>query len=353
MINIKKNKILLGLSGGVDSSVAAFLLKKRGYEVIGLYFKMINNQEEDIKRIKKIACQLKIELIVKDLTREFKQEVISYFLKEYQLNKTPNPCVVCNSKIKFQQLIRMADSLNIEKIATGHYAQIEIITKEKKDCFLLKKAADLKKDQSYFLHQLKQAELKRTLFPLGKHTKEEVNKINKINKIISEEVKESQDICFFSGQENLKSFFNKQEIKTKKGLILNEEKEILGEHRGLIYYTQGQRYGLNLSGGPFYVIKKKKNENQLIVSKNKKHILLNNFKLRITGASWVFKNPVLNKEYRFKSRYRARESAGVFSRRLKDGNWEILLKTPQWAVAKGQFLVIYEKDKLVGGGVLL
>jgi tRNA-uridine 2-sulfurtransferase len=367
MIKSNKKRILLAMSGGVDSSVAAFLLEKQGYDVTGLYFKMVKDQEESLKRVRKATSQLGFELIVKDLTKDFNKAVVAYFLKEYQSNRTPNPCVVCNSQIKFKQLLKMADDLGIEKVATGHYAKIKTVKQKgdkhacslrkretkNKSCFLLKKARDSKKDQTYFLYRLKQVELSRTLFPLGDYTKEEIKKINKKDKIIPEKTEESQDACFFSNQESLKDFLDKKNIKAKKGLISDEKGLILGKHKGLVYYTQGQRYGLGLSGGPFYVIKKDEQKNQLIVSRKREHSLLENIELKIKNPSWIVSEPVLGRVYEFKSRYQAKESLGTFKKKLKNNTWEVLLKTPQWATAKGQSLVVYEKDKLVGGGILL
>lgn len=345
-ISTKKRKmVLVALSGGVDSAVSAYLLKKKGYDVMAVYFDMLGIQE-DYLEAKKIAQKLDVKLIKKDIRKEFKREVVQNFVQSYRKNQTPNPCVICNPKIKFSQLAKLADKMGIKNIATGHYARIQKAEKK----YLLKKGVDNKKDQSYFLYRLDQEILGRTIFPLGGMKKDEVKKIAYQNRLPVSQG-ESQNVCFFRLGETLEKFLAKH-FQLKSGLIQDENDNVLGEHKGLAVYTQGQRFGLGLSGGPYYVIGKKSEKNVLLVSRNKKHPLLNPRFVQINQVSWVCKSPIIGKEYKVKSRYQIKETPAKIIGKTSSKKYLVEVDGLQWALATGQSLVFYEGDKIIGGGVI-
>jgi len=347
----KKVSVLVGVSGGVDSAAALLFLEKQGFSVAGIYFKMSNNNlasDENYQRAKRTAVIIGVPLFRKNIFKEFDKKIIQSFIKSYKKNLTPNPCVICNSEIKFKFLISEAEKRGFDFIATGHYARIE---RDKKGIFNLLKGKDKFKDQSYFLYRLKQGELKKSIFPLGKITKKETKKI--INRSILRGVdfkKESQDICFLNNKNNLTNFLLSKARKVGKGKIVNEKGEILGKHKGLEFYTQGQRYGLNLAGGPYFVIGKNIGKKELTVSKRKNHPRLLSKKIKIKKTSWISNQPVPNKNYYFKSRYTSKLAKGYF-KKCKDG-WIAILNKKQWAVAGGQSLVVYNGQKVVGGGII-
>jgi len=339
-------KILVGFSGGVDSTTAVDILRKKGFQVTAVFFKMFPEQKTEEVQLR--ADNIGVELIIKDISNIFKDCIIKGFLNEYQNNKIPNPCVKCNYEIKFKFLLKIADELKIEKIATGHYAQIK---KNKKGKFELWKGLDKKKDQSYFLYPLTQKELARIVFPLGDKQKREIKKQALKNNWF-EKIEESQDVCFLNGSKDVKEFLakNLDDEKQKKGEIKNEEGEVLGEHQGLIFYTQGQRKSLDLPNGPFYVIRKNLRENVLMVSKNKNHPELVNREICLKQVNWIREEPIEAKEYFFKSRYRAKLVKGTIKK--TSYGWKAELIEHQWAVAEGQSLVVYEGDRVLGGGII-
>jgi tRNA-uridine 2-sulfurtransferase len=340
-----KEKILISLSGGVDSAVCAWLLKKQGFEVVAVYFEMLE-KSKSYDSAKKVAEFLQIKLIKKSLKKEFKKEIINYFVKEYEHNRTPNPCVVCNRKIKMRHLLQAAKKLGAKRIATGHYAGI----KKNAKGYLLKKAVDKKKDQSYFLYQLGQKELKKVIFPLEKFKKEQVREIAKENKIPAD-LQESQNACFFSGRIRLTDFLGKK-LELVPGNIENEKGDKLGKHRGLPIYTLGQRYGLGLSGGPFYVIGKKTKGQILIVSKNRNNQKLRPKAIVIKNASWTLDNPKIGKKYFLRTRYQGEQTKGKLVEKISRGKYLAKLDGLQWAVVPGQSLVVYDKKTVVGGGII-
>lgn len=342
-------KILIGLSGGVDSFMAAYYLQQAGWEVVGIYLEMQRDFSK-LKSVKEKAEKLQIPLEIVDCKKEFKKEIVDFFVKSYQQGETPNPCVFCNPQIKFKFLLKLARERNISFVATGHYAQIESFSNSKS--LILKKGLDEKKDQSYFLYRLKQSQLKKIIFPLGKRFKSEIKiEAEKLGFYQNQENKESQDICFLKENEDL-SIFLKDKIQNFPGKIIDENNKILGNHQGLEKYTLGQRRGIEISNGPFFVIGKNFQKNQLIVSKNKKHHLLWGKEIFLKKVSWIVQEPSLEKTYFIKIRYGKNGSLGriVFDEQKKQ--WKIILKEDQWAPAKGQSAVIYDEEFVIGGGII-
>lgn len=341
---MKKNtKILIGISGGIDSAVATFLLKNKGFNVEAVFFILNNNYRENLNKSKKICNLLGIKLLKIDLREEFKNKITDYFIKSYQIGETPNPCIFCNQKIKFFYLYKLANKIKADFIATGHYAGI-------KNEFIVK-GKDRKKDQSYFLYRLPNKFLNKTIFPLANCKKKDIINIARKNFLGKIDFgQESQDICFFSKNDSLKKFLKKY-LSFKEGEIQDEFGNKIGRHNGISFYTIGQRKGLNLSGGPFFVIKKDLEKNILLVSKNKNHILLKKRKILLKDVLWTESEPSIEKEYDIKIRYSNKGKKGYIVKNKK-GGWEVIFRDYVWAFAKGQSAVIYDDEKVVGGGII-
>ena len=260
--------VVVGLSGGVDSSVSAYLLKRQGYNVIGLHMRSENleTREQDEQRVKELCQIIGIECVVVDY-KDHMQIVKDYFVNEYLLGRTPNPCVVCNKEVKFNPFLEYVTKLNADYFATGHYARIE----HTENAHYLKKAVDEKKDQTYFLCQLSSEQISKVLFPLGELTKEEVKKIAEENNLVSKDIKESYDICFL-GSQKFKDFMSKNHPEKSGNIVDIKTNKVLGKHNGISQYTVGQRRGLNLGGingyeeNRWFVVEKNARTNTLFVS---------------------------------------------------------------------------------------
>ncbi|MDP2741142.1 MAG: tRNA 2-thiouridine(34) synthase MnmA [bacterium] len=334
------------MSGGVDSSVAAALLKKQGYFVIGIFMKFWKEGKsaenrccsvESEKLARLVAKKIGIPFYVINVEKEFKKKVVDYFLKEYKKGNTPNPCVVCNKEIKFGFLINKALKMGAELIATGHYAQM----KNNK----LLKGKDKEKDQSYFLWQLNQKKLSRVLFPVGKYKKTEVRKIAKEMELPTAQTPESQEVCFI---QNTTNDFLKKYLKTKPGNIIDVSGKILGKHQGLWFYTIGQRKGIGFSGGPYFVVAKDLKNNNLIVSKNQKD--LESKQLIVKNVNWT-NPPKLPFQAEIKIRYKSNIATAKISDFGKN-KVKIFFQKPQKAITPGQSVVFYRNQELLGGGVI-
>ena len=334
-------KVVVGISGGVDSAVAAFLLKKHGYTVYGIT--MIHIEGFDIARARHVADLLDIPLFTYDIKDYFRQKVIEPFIKEYLQGKTPNPCIWCNPIIKFG-IIKEYALRHGKKFATGHYVKIE-----KKDSTLfLKKGRDTKKDQSYFLYRLTQKDLKETLFPLGDYTKEEVKRIGH-DILALPPKKESQDICFIktSYQDFIKPYA--KDIKEGEFTLTNGEK--IGTHKGIPFYTIGQRRGLGISSDKrLYVIKLDSKNNKIIVGDREKLIKKAFYLSSITSPS--YKKLPEDKILRVKVRYNGQEKDAKIIYTSNDKAKVILLDKGEYAITPGQSAVFYENDYLIGGGII-
>ena len=347
----KDKKVLVGLSGGIDSLVAAYLLLKQGYHVIGLAIELDNLENSflcrQVKKAGDFARKLKIPFYTIKLKQEFEDKVINYFCREYKRGRTPNPCVVCNQRIKFAALFKKAKDLGADYFATGHYAKKEYDKINKK--YLLKKAKDKEKDQSYFLFFLSQKQLKYCLFPLFDYSRFEVEKkASELGINISEE-HSSQDICFIPDR-NYRAFLETRLTidDFKPGLIINKQGEILGKHQGLVSYTIGQRKGIGAHKKPFYVIAIDQRKNRIVVGE-KKEIYQNI--LFVEKINWIKK---LGKptDLQVKIRYRQKPAwANVFP--LKLNRARIKFNKSQPAITPGQTAVFYDGDMVIGGGIIL
>lgn len=353
-------RIVVGMSGGVDSSVAAWLLKKQGYAVTGLFMKNWEDDDrddycpakQDLIDAAAVADRIGIELEAVNFSAEYKERVFNEFLSEYRVGRTPNPDVLCNAEIKFKAFLEHAVSLGAELIATGHYAQVRQMNGK----YQLLKAEDGAKDQSYFLYRLNQQQLSKTLFPLGALSKREVRSIARDLNLPTADKKDSTGICFI-GERPFREFLSRY-LPPKPGKIETRDGEVVGEHSGLMYYTIGQRQGLGIGGAktgedaPWYVAAKDLERNVLVVVQGRDHAVLYRDTLSARDLSWVAEvNPHCNWVYSAKIRYR-QEDAPCSIARLDQNSCEIEFAQPQWAVAPGQSVVVYESRVCLGGGII-
>ena len=330
----------MAMSGGLDSSVAAALLKRAGVDVIGAFIKLDNFSSESEKRAKKIAGILKIPFYVFNFQKEFKKRIVDYFLKENKKGLTPNPCVVCNKEIKFGLLLEKILKMGVGCVATGHYARL---IEDKDQPIKLYKGRDKEKDQSYFLWKLSQKQLKHVLFPVGNYTRAEVEKLAKKFRLPFAGVRKSQEICFIP--KTIEEFL-KRYLKLRPGQIITKEGKIIGKHQGLWFYTIGQRKGIGLSQGPYYVLDKDLKKNILIVTKNKKDLYKK--ELTVKNVNWISgKKPKLPLRATVKIRYRHRAVPATIYPAYK-----IIFDKPQRAVTPGQSAVFYKNQEVVGGGII-
>ncbi|MGH8667875.1 MAG: tRNA 2-thiouridine(34) synthase MnmA [Burkholderiales bacterium] len=348
-------KVVVGMSGGVDSSVAALLLKRAGHEVVGLFMKNWEDDDddaycstrEDLIDAAAAADVIGIELEAVNFSAEYKDRVFAEFLREYAAGRTPNPDVLCNAEIKFKAFLEHAMRLGGSVIATGHYARIE---KSENQLGLLR-GRDASKDQSYFLHRLTQEQLARVLFPLGGMSKSEVRRVAHEAGLPNYAKKDSTGICFI-GERPFREFLNRY-LPKAPGLIVDEKGKRVGEHIGLAFYTIGQRKGIGIGGAgePWYVADKRLEPNELVVVQGHHHPLLMKRSLAAADASWISGRAPGEKALSAKTRYRQADAPCTLSRAL-DGEIRVEFAAPQWAVTPGQSVVLYDGDACLGGGVI-
>ena len=351
-------KVLVAMSGGVDSSVAAALLKEEGYAVIGVTMKIWGGEDlrgeirrhgcygpgtgRDIEDARKVAEILGIPFHVLDLKREYKSQVLDYFYREYLSGRTPNPCIRCNRWVKFDALGKRARDSGIEfdSIATGHYARVEY--DESQHRYLLKKAKDLRKDQSYFLFSLSQAQLGSSLFPVGNYTKEEVRKIASHFELGVNDKSESQDFIV-----EHYSFLSKAAVQP--GPILDRQKNVLGQHQGIPFYTIGQRRRLGISAKePLYVTDIDPEKNAIIVG-NKGELYRD--ELTASELNWIAERPTRPIKARARIRYLHKEAEAIIVP-LNENKVHIKFQEPQMAISPGQVVVFYDGEVVIGGGTI-
>ncbi len=368
-----KHRVVVGLSGGVDSAVTAYLLKQQGHDVVGIFMKNWEDDDDsefcssnvDFVDAAAVADVIGIEIEHVNFAAEYKDRVFAEFLREYQAGRTPNPDVLCNAEIKFKAFLDHAMRLGAEKIATGHYARVRQNPQSQR--FELLKGLDPAKDQSYFLHRLNQAQLSKTLFPVGELHKTEVRRIAEEIGLPNAKKKDSTGICFI-GERPFRDFLNRY-INKEPGWILDDRDRKLGRHQGLSFYTLGQRQGLGIGGikekgaqrgggehHPWFVARKELDRNVLRVVQGHDHPWLLSPQLDADNASWVAGEPPAPGLYGSKTRYRQPDSpaviSGAASGQAAGETFRLDFPEPQWAVTPGQSAVLYDGDVCLGGGMI-
>jgi len=354
-----KGRVVVGLSGGVDSSVAAFLLKQQGFEVVGVFMKNWEDDDtdeyctsrEDLVDAASVADVVGIELEAVNFAAEYRERVFAQFLREYEAGRTPNPDVLCNSEIKFSAFLDYSLRLSADYVATGHYARV----RRGSSGVELLKAADATKDQSYFLHRLTQRQLAPVLFPLGDITKREVRAIARREGIPTHAKKDSTGICFI-GERPFRDFLARY-LPRKPGPIETPNGRVVGEHQGLAYYTLGQRQGLRIGGTrhgsdePWFVAGKIGARNALVVVQGHDHPLLYEREVAVLDVHWIAGgSPELPLRVGAKTRYRMADAECMLTQR--QGRYVATFRDPQWAPTPGQYLVLYDGEVCLGGGVI-
>ena len=356
---MENKTVVVGMSGGVDSSVSALLLKEQGYNVVGLFMKNWDEQddrgqctaEQDYEDVRKVCNKIGIPYYTVNFTQEYMDNVFSAFLKDYQAGRTPNPDVLCNREVKFKPFLKFAKSIGADFIATGHYAQI----KHENDKHYLLRAVDENKDQTYFLNQLSQEQLQNVLFPIGHLTKPQVREIAEQNGLITATKKDSTGICFI-GERKFREFLQGF-IPAQSGDFKTLDGKVVGKHEGSMYYTIGQRKGLNIGGikgdnqaGRWFVVDKDIKNNVVFVSHDEKLLLSQ----ELTASEFNF-IPAKPAENTFKCKCRYRHRQPLFDctvEILNDTSVRVIFDEPQSAVNAGQYVVLYNETMCLGGGYI-
>ncbi|MDU1321065.1 tRNA 2-thiouridine(34) synthase MnmA [Clostridium sporogenes] len=353
-----RKKVLVGMSGGVDSSVAAYLLKEQGYEVIGVTMQIWQDDEEFTEKeggccslsavadARRVANKIGIPFYVMNFKDAFKRNVIDYFVDEYMEGRTPNPCIACNKFIKFSSFLDKAMAMGIDYVATGHYAIIE----KQKDRYIIRKSEDDKKDQTYALYNLTQFQLERTLMPCGQYKKSQIREIAKDIGLRVHNKKDSEEICFIPDNDHGRYIKNRFPNKVREGNFVDKQGNILGTHKGIVYYTIGQRKGLGIAfGKPMYVVDINPFRNEVVLGSIED---LLNTELIAKDTNYIpfdtLKEPM---EVEAKIRYSQIPSKAIITP-IDDGRVRVNFHEKQRAITKGQSVVFYKDDLLIGGGII-
>jgi tRNA-specific 2-thiouridylase len=365
---MSRKKVVVGMSGGVDSSVAAWMLKEQGYDVVGLFMKNWEDDDdseycstrEDWIDAASVADVIGVDIEAVNFAAEYKDRVFAEFLREYQAGRTPNPDVLCNAEIKFKAFLDHAMKLGADLIATGHYARVRAVSDARGERHELLKAVDASKDQSYFLHRLNQAQLSKTLFPLGEIHKSEVRNIAERLGLPNAKKKDSTGICFI-GERPFREFLNRY-LSYRPGPMKTPDGQLVGEHVGLSFYTLGQRKGIGLGGmkshkntdgnsDAWYVARKDIANNILYVVQGHDHPWLLSGSLTADQASWIAGHPPVAGGLSAKTRYRQADMDCVVAPYAGAG-FALEFAAPQWAVTPGQSAVLYDGEVCLGGGII-
>lgn len=356
MKKIEDTRVVVGMSGGVDSSVAAYLLKEQGYDVIGIFMKNWDDTDEfgmctateDYEDVIKVCNQIGIPYYAVNFEKQYWDKVFTYFLEEYKAGRTPNPDVMCNKEIKFKAFLEHALALGADYLATGHYAQVEVRDGQTR----MLRGRDNNKDQTYFLNQLNQEQLEKVMFPIGHLEKKKVREIALEQGLATATKKDSTGICFI-GERNFKEFLS-QYLPAQQGAMETMDGKVMGQHDGLMYYTIGQRHGLGIggSGDPWFVIGKDLDRNVLLVGQNINNDALFSTSLTATDLSFT---TTLEKPQSFKAtakfRYR-QEDIGVFVELIDNNRVRVIFDEPVRAITPGQAVVFYQDDECLGGATI-
>lgn len=351
-------KAIIAMSGGVDSSVAAFLMKDKGFDCIGATMKLYDNDDimesgektccslDDIEDARSVANRLSMPYYVFNFKDEFKEKVIDKFIATYENGGTPNPCIDCNRHLKFKRLFQKMQELGFDYVVTGHYARVE----ENNGWFYLKKGVDEAKDQSYVLYSLTQNQLAHIQFPLGTYSKTEIREIAENHNFLNARKKDSQDICFVPDGDYAKFIEGYLGKTYPKGNFIDINGNVLGEHQGIIRYTNGQRKGLGVAfGKPMYVADKNVKDNTVTLCTNEE---LFSAELIADDFNWLIPNPAKEIKCSARVRYNMKEQpATVYT--LENGNVKIVFDAPQRAITRGQAAVLYDGETVLGGGTIL
>ena len=359
---MENKKVVVGMSGGVDSSVAAYLLKEQGYDVVGVTMQIWQDEEEQVQEenggccglsavddARRVAWELGIPYYVMNFKKEFKENVMDYFVDEYIQGRTPNPCIACNRYVKWESLLKRSLDIGAEYIATGHYARIEQLPNGR---YALKKSATAAKDQTYALYNLTQYQLSHTLMPVGEYTKDQIREIaEKINLQVANKP-DSQEICFIPDHDYAHFIEETTNKKMPKGNFVDIQGNVIGTHEGITHYTVGQRKGLNLSmGHPVFVVEIRPETNEVVIGESE-DVFTN--KLRCNNLNWMAIDGLHGKPLKVTAKIRySHKGAPCTIEEVSEGIVEVVFDEKQRAVTPGQAVVFYDGDYVVGGGTIV